>query len=185
MIGGRRAAFVALLATLLAACAVVTFAGPAERAQAAREPASTPSQGTAPVPPRQPELAPELRAAWMAFKAGDYERAMLGYEHIAGNAGDPRMQIRALISLAMIRLLPSSKMHDADAARVVLDELDKRIGQSALRYEFFGELELLEMVASQDAALAAERNRVARLRKDLAARDELIRQLRALSVEPR
>jgi hypothetical protein len=127
--------------------------------------------------------ATELRSAYMAFASGDYERAMLGYERVVGRAEEPRIQIRALICLAMIRTLPSSKMHDAVAASVILDELERRIEASGLRYEFFGELELLELVVKQDAALLAERANTTRLRKDLAARDAVIKKLRALSVE--
>jgi hypothetical protein len=74
-------------------------------------------------------------------------------------------------------------VHDVEAARVILEELDRRIEQAGLRYEFFGEMELLELVAKQDAALLAERAAGGKLRKEIAARDALIRQLRALSVE--
>jgi len=179
-----RQAALALLLPALAGCAGTpapySMLAPGESPVIAAAPAQAPPPA---VPPQSAYYASELRAAWEAFRAGDYERARLGYERVAGRADEPRIQIRALISLAMIRLLPSSKVHDVDAARVILGELERRIEDSGLRYEFFGELELLALVAKQDAALSAERASGARLRKELAARDALIRQLRALSVE--
>ena len=153
----------------------------------AREAAGTTlalADGAAPAPAsREQYYATELREAWAAFDKGDYERAMLGYERVVARAEEPRIQIRALISLAMIRMLPSSKMQDDVAARVVLDELERRIESSGLRYEFFGEIELLELLAKQDQELLTERAKSDRLRKDLAARDAVIKKLRALSVE--
>lgn len=181
-----RAAGMLVAALAVAGCGAVT--APVSLLAAGDAPVVV-AQAARPVPPPSPApaqagwYASELRAAWEAFRAGDYERAMLGYERVVSRADEPRIQIRALISLAMIRLLPSSKMHDVTAARVILEELDRRIDASGLRYEFFGELELLELVAKQDAALIAERAAGGRLRKELASRDALIRQLRALSVE--
>jgi hypothetical protein len=185
---GRRAGLL-VLCFVLAACAAGTapvhmLAGGDAPVQVAQAPRAAPLPARTDVPPPQSAwYASELRAAYEAYHAGDFERAVQGYERVVGRADEPRIQVRALISLAMIRLMPSSKMHDVVAARVILEELDRRIDAAGLRYEFFGEIELLELVAKQDAALVAERAAGGRLRKELAARDALIRQLRALSVE--
>jgi hypothetical protein len=182
----RHAAGACVLALALALVACRGGVAPASMLAAGDAPAPGPALARAEpqaAPPQSTYYASELRAAYEAFHAGDHERAVQGYERVAGRADEPRIQIRALISLAMMRLMPSSKVHDVEAARVILGELDRRIDSAGLRYEFFGEIELLELVAKQDAALLAERAAGGRLRKELAARDALIRQLRALSVE--
>lgn len=125
-----------------------------------------------------------LRQAWEALRAGDYEGAMFAYERVLARADDADQQIRALICLAMVRLVPSSKVQDPEAARIVLAELERRIDLYGLRYAYFGEVELLRLLAEQGKQLDQLRDERARLRKELAARDALIAQLRALSVEP-
>lgn len=125
-----------------------------------------------------------LRQAWEALRAGDYEGAMFAYERVLARADDSDQQIRALICLAMVRLMPSSEVHDLEAARIVLAELDRRIDLYGLRYAYFGEVELLRLLAEQGRQIDKLRDEQARLRKELAARDALIAQLRALSVDP-
>lgn len=124
-----------------------------------------------------------LRAGWWALRAGDEQRAMLAYEKILARADDARMQVRALIVIAMARLTPSSPVHDADAAELAMQELDRRVKLYGLEQEFFGELELLRRVAAQDRELKALRAGKRSLERELRKRDEVIRQLRALSVE--
>jgi hypothetical protein len=124
-----------------------------------------------------------LRAGWWALRAGDAERAMLAYEKVLAHADDSRMQVRALIVIAMARLTPSSAVHDADAAAIAMEELDRRVKLYGLEQEFFGDLELLRLVAAQDRELKALRAGKRTLDRELKQRDEVIRQLRALSVE--
>ena len=83
----------------------------------------------------------------------------------------------------MIRLLPSSKMKDAQAAAIIMEELERRVKQNDLQYEFFGELELLELIQGREGENARLRAANAQLRKSLADKEELVRQLRALSVD--
>ena len=124
-----------------------------------------------------------LRVAWWALRAGDDQRAMLAYEKVLARADDSRMQLRALICIAMARLMPSSAVHDAEAAELAMQELDRRVKLYGLEQEFFGELELLRLVAVQERELSALRAASGKLKRELARRDELIRQLRALSVD--
>ena len=124
-----------------------------------------------------------LRAGWWALRAGDAERAMLAYERVLARADDARMQVRALIVIAMARLTPSSAAHDADAAALAMEELDRRVKLYGLEQEFFGELELLRLVAAQDRELKTLRGSRRSLEREIRHRDEVIRQLRALSVE--
>jgi len=124
-----------------------------------------------------------LRTGWWALRAGDAERAMLAYERVLARADDARMQVRALIVIAMARLTPSSAAHDADAAALAMEELDRRVKLYGLEQEFFGELELLRLVAAQDRELKTLRGSRRSLEREIRQRDEVIRQLRALSVE--
>jgi len=124
-----------------------------------------------------------LRAGWWALRAGDAGRAMLAYEKVLARADDSRMQVRALIVIAMARLTPSSAVHDTDAAAIAMEELDRRVKLYGLEQEFFGELELLRLVAEQDRELKSLRMSKRSLELELKKRDEVIRQLRALSVE--
>lgn len=132
--------------------------------------------------PRSGEYDALLRSAYNAYRNGDYESAMLDYERVLGRADDPHDQIRVLISLAMIRLLPSSEMRDLEAAAIVMDELDRRIARFGLQHEFFGELELLQLINARERELRALRSDNSALKKEIANRDEVIRQLRALTV---
>ena len=146
--------------------------------------AVAPQEPSTPTPAAAPEdFRQLLRTSYAAYQRGDYETAMLGYERVVGHADDPRDQVRSLISLAMIRLLPSSKMKDAQAAAIVMEELERRVQQNDLQYEFFGELELLGLIQGRERENAQLRAANAQLRKSLADKEELVRQLRALSVE--
>lgn len=134
-------------------------------------------------PNRGEDYQPLLREAHAALQRGDYESAMLAYERVLGRADDPRDQVRALINLAMIRLLPSSRMQDDEAAAMTMDELRRRIDANSLQYEFFGEIELLQLIQGHARQLRGHADKEAGLRKEIAAKEELIRQLRALSVD--
>ncbi|MBK6286876.1 MAG: hypothetical protein IPJ33_08980 [Gammaproteobacteria bacterium] len=159
--------------------------GGARVAKPSPVPLAAPPQGpSAPTPTTAPEdFGQLLRTSYAAYQSGDYENAMLGYERVVGHAEDPRDQVRSLISLAMIRLLPSSKMKDAQAAAIIMEELERRVKQNDLQYEFFGELELLELIQGREGENARLRAANAQLRKSLADKEELVRQLRALSVD--
>jgi hypothetical protein len=124
-----------------------------------------------------------LREALAAVDRNDHETAMLSYERMLARAEDPRDQVRALISLAMLRMLPSSSVVDMDAAVIVMEELERRINAHGLRSEFFGEIELLQLMRDQYVRRRALEAANEKLRSDLAVKDELLRQLRALTVE--
>jgi hypothetical protein len=64
-----------------------------------------------------------------------------------------------------------------------MEELDRRVKLYGLEQEFFGELELLRLVAAQDRELKTLRGSRRSLEREIRQRDEVIRQLRALSVE--
>jgi len=134
-------------------------------------------------PPAREDYAPLLREALAALDRNDHEAAMLSYERVLARAEDPRDQVRALISLAMLRMLPSSSVVDMEAATIVMEELDRRIQAHDLRAEFFGEIDLLRLLRDKDARRRALEGANEKLRGDLAAKDDLIRQLRALTVE--
>ena len=133
-------------------------------------------------PPAEEDFRPLLRDAHAAQQRGDYATAMRGYERMLATAHDSRNQVRALISIAMIRLLPSSKVHDPVAATVVMQELQRRVTAHNLQHEFFGELELLQLLMVREKELQGLRASDARLRREIAAKEQLIRQLRALTV---
>ena len=147
--------------------------------------ASAPALGKSPAvaEPLPEDFDSLLRTGWWALRAGDSERAMLAYEKVLARADDARMQVRALIVIAMARLTPSSAVHDSDAAELAMQELDRRVKLYGLEQEFFGELELLRLVAAQDRELKALRSGKRAMERQLGQRDEVIRQLRALSVE--
>jgi hypothetical protein len=161
---------------------VLLFLMVAGQAPAVGAPAAAATKDTA-ADPLPEDFDSLLRAAWWALRAGDDQRAMLAYEKVLARADDSRMQLRALICIAMARLMPSSAVHDAEAAELAMQELDRRVKLYGLEQEFFGELELLRLVAAQERELSALRTSSRKLKRDLAQRDELIRQLRALSVE--
>lgn len=132
-------------------------------------------------PPAE-DYAPLLRAALEAHRRADDQAALLAYERVLGRADDPRDQIRALLCIAALRLLPSSKVHDEEAAAVVVRELERRLRDHGLEQEFFGELEIVQRLAAQDAEMEKLRKDNAALRRQLKQKEEVIRQLRALSV---
>jgi hypothetical protein len=164
---------VSLVLVLCLACI-----GLAAQAAVPAAPAKTPADE--PLPEDFDSL---LRTGWWALRAGDAERAMLAYERVLARADDARMQVRALIVIAMARLTPSSAAHDADAGALAMEELDRRVKLYGLEQEFFGELELLRLVAAQDRELKTLRGSRRSLEREIRQRDEVIRQLRALSVE--
>ena len=173
----------ALLALVLAGCQGV----PPERP--APEPASVtrPAAVLATVPDAVPEQVVEdyetaLRQAATAWERGDHKSALLFYERVLGRATEPREQVRALIGMATLRLTPASKVEDAAAAGVVMRELELRLAASELRHEFFAQVELLRLLQSHAGEVQALRDANRKLSADLAAKNELVRQLRALSV---
>lgn len=146
-------------------------------------PVAAPPAAAAALAVAQPEdYEPLLRAALDAHGRGDDETALRAYERVLGRADAPREQVRALIGIAMLRLLPSSTVHDDEASALVLDELQRRIRERGLEQEFFGDIELLRRLAAQDGEQRALRAENARLHRELKQKDDVIRQLRALTV---
>ena len=78
--------------------------------------------------------------------------------------------------------MPASKVEDAAAAGVVMRELERRLAGSELRHEFFAQVELLRLLQAHADVMQALRETNRKLSADLAAKNELVRQLRALSV---
>lgn len=165
---------------LLLSCVLVLGAATSLAVAAAPGPTAPRAAAERPFPD---DLDALLSEAWRALRMGDSERAMLGYERVLARADDSRVQVRALISIAIARLLPSSSAFDPEAGQLAMEELERRIRLYGLEQEFFGQVELLRLVASQDRELKSLREGNRRLKKDLAARDRLLEELRALSVE--
>ena len=182
----RQSLVCALIASVLLGCyapvAPPAVQEPAALSAAACAPCPAPEPVASKPQPRSGEYDALLRSAYNAYRSGDYEAAMLDYERVLGRADDPHDQIRVLISLAMIRLLPSSEMRDLEAAAIVMDELDRRIARFGLQHEFFGEIELLQLINTRERELRGLRAGNSALKKEIANRDEVIRQLRALTV---
>ena len=176
----------ALLAAALGGCQGV----PAEAPVREQAPAAQPV--TAPAPATLPDTTPEqvrddyeqvLRQASAAWERGDHKSALLFYERVLGRAAQPRDQVRALIGMATLRLMPSSKVADSAAAAVVLRELDLRLAAHDLRHEYYGQLALLRLLQAREGEMQALRESNRKLAAQLAAKEELVRQLRALSVD--
>ena len=172
----------ALLAAALAGCQGAPVQAPArEQAPPAQaEPAVLPD-----TPPEQvrDDYAQVLRQASAAWERGDHKSALLFYERVLGRATEPRDQVRALIGMATLRLAPSSAVAAAAAAAVVMRELEMRLAAHELRHEFFAQVELLRLLQAREAEMQALRESNRKLAAQLAAKDELVRQLRALSVD--
>ena len=157
-----------------------------------REPAPEAQSVSAPAPAALPETTPGqvredydqvLRQASAAWERGDHKSALLFYERVLGRAEQPREQVRALIGMATLRLMPSSKVADSAAAAVVMRELDLRLAAHELRHEFHAQLELLRLLQAREGEMQALRESNRKLAAQLAAKEELVRQLRALSVD--
>lgn len=173
----------ALLALVLAGCQGVPPEAPAPEPAPVARPAAAPAT----LPDAVPEQVAEdyemaLRQAATAWERGDHKSALLFYERVLGRAAAPREQVRALIGMATLRLMPASKVEDAVAAGVVMRELDRRLAGSDLRHEFFAQVELLRLLQAHAGEMQALRETNRKLSADLAAKNELVRQLRALSV---
>lgn len=180
--------------TLLAAALPMALGGcqgmPAEAP--VREQAAEARPESAPAPAALPDTTPEqvrddydevLRQASAAWERGDHKSALLFYERVLGRAEQPREQVRALIGMATLRLMPSSKVADSAAAAVVMRELDLRLAAHELRHEFHAQLELLRLLQTREGEMQALRESNRKLAAQLAAKEELVRQLRALSVD--
>ena len=175
-----------LLAAMLAGCQGTPAEAPV------REQAPPAQAVTAPAPAALPDTPPEqvrddheqvLRQAAAAWERGDHQSALLLYERVLGRATEPRDQVRALIGMATLRLMPSSKVADAAAAAVVMRELDLRLAAHDLRHEYYAQLELLRLLQAREGEMQALRESNRKLAAQLKAKDELVRQLRALSVD--
>ncbi len=135
-------------------------------------------------PERQPEpRAAGLHAAQEALDRGDYVAAMREWESVAAGAPSARDRAHALLGMVMLRVLPSSTLVDPRAAEVVIAEFERHVRENVLRDEFGIDIALLHVLAARERELAALRDANRTLSADLAAREALIRKLRALSVD--
>ena len=163
--------------TLLAAALPMALGGcqgmPAEAP--VREQAAEAQPVSAPAPAALPDTTPEQ-------VRDDYDE-VLRQASVLGRAEQPREQVRALIGMATLRLMPSSKVADSAAAAVVMRELDLRLAAHELRHEFHAQLELLRLLQAREGEMQALRESNRKLAAQLAAKEELVRQLRALSVD--
>jgi len=189
--GKRRTAAGALLPAALLAAALAGCQGAPVQAPV-REQAPPAQTEPAPAPAALPDTPPEqvrddydqvLRQASAAWERGDHKSALLFYERVLGRATEPRQQVRALIGMAALRMAPSSGVADAAAAAVVMRELEMRLAAHELRHEFFAQVELLRLLQAREGEMQALRESNRKLAAQLAAKDELVRQLRALSVD--
>ncbi len=175
-----------LLAMTLAGCQATPVEAPV------CEPAPPAPAEPPPAPAALPDTTPEqvrddfdqvLRQASAAWERGDHQSALLFYERVLGRAGEPRDQVRALIGMAALRLVPASTVADATAAAVVMRELDLRLAEHELHHEYFVQRELLRLLQAREGEMRALRESNRKLAAQLAAKDALVRQLRALSVD--
>lgn len=158
------------------------------------EPASPESEVTAEAPADSPQtvenpdsaqamqVAVMLHAAQEAFDQGDYAVAMREWESVATGTASPRERAQALLGMALLRVLPASVFTDPQAAESLLGEFERHVREHALRDEFGVDVVILRALASSARELATLHRENRALRSDLAAREELIRKLRALSV---
>lgn len=131
----------------------------------------------------RPELpAAGLRAAQEAFDRGDHVAAMHEWESVAVNAASARDRAHALLGMLTLRVLPSSTLVDPRAAEALMAGFEQHVRENSLRDEFGLDVALLRALLVHGRELATLRNSNRALRADLAARDALIRKLRALSV---
>lgn len=187
----RTAAVRALLAGVLLAMTLAGCQGTPVEAPV-REPAPPAQPASAPAPAALPDTPPEqvrddydqvLRQAGAAWERGDHKSALLFYERVLGRATEPHDQVCALIGMATLRLMPSSQVADAAAGAVVMRELDLRLAAHDLRHEYYGQLALLRLLQAREGEMQALRESNRKLAAQLKAKDELVRQLRALSVD--
>ena len=128
------------------------------------------------------DLQPAMREAHDLYVSGNLDAAMLAFERILAQAEDPIDQLNSLMALGLIRLMPSSRLQDLDAAGLILDEIDKRLKRGALFYANFGQLELLRQIQSYQQRIANLRASNGSLEAELARKEEAIRKLRELTV---
>jgi hypothetical protein len=180
-----------LLLALLGACASAP-------SQPEAPPAATPEQvsQSLPVPPPEPcepvvepapepvrpDLAPAFREAHNLYVSGNLEAAMLAYERLLARAEEPEDELNVLIALALIRMMPSSRVRDLEAAAMILEEIDKRTERASLFYRYFGQIELLRQIQSYEQRIANLHATNGSLKAELARKDEAIRKLRELTV---
>lgn len=124
-----------------------------------------------------------LREALAALEQGDQQGALALYRRLLADDVPPPAQARALVCIAVLQLTPGSALKDPQAAARTLRELEQRVSTNDLAWEFSADLELLRLLQAREGDLRTLRESNRRLAAELAAKQELIRQLRALSVE--
>lgn len=182
---GLRLAAVACALGALAACASAPVPQPqAPRAKVAEEPEVT-AEHRAPEPVAAvAEPAPAgLQAALAAFERGDHAAALRAWEEVAAQSPSARERAHALLGMVLLRVLPSSALADPQEAAALVARLEQHVNDGGLRAEFVVELELLRLLAARERELATARDANRALGAELAARENLIRKLRALSVD--
>lgn len=154
---------------------VATAVKMATRAEPESEPPQAESQLELP--------AAGLRAAQEAFDRGDHVAAMHEWEGVAANAASARDRAHALLGILTLRVLPSSTLVDPRTAEALIAEFEQHVRKNSLHDEFGLDIALLRTLLAHGRELATLRDANRTLSADLAARDALIRKLRALSVE--
>lgn len=149
---------------------------------AVEAPADSPQTVENPDSAQAMQVAVMLHAAQEAFDQGDYAVAMREWESVATGTASPRERAQALLGMALLRVLPASVFTDPQAAESLLGEFERHVREHALHDEFGVDVVILRALASSARELATLHRENRALRSDLAAREELIRKLRALSV---
>lgn len=183
-----RAVVLLLLAGLLGGCAAVPVEpAPPEASIAVQEPAAaraeSVTEASEPRDARPDPAAPGLQAALEALERNDHAAAMQAWEDVLEQAASAEDQARALLGMVLLRLLPSSAFSDPQAAGSLVDRFDRHVREHGLRREFVAEVELLRLLLARERDLQVLRASNRALSADLEARDNLIRKLRALSVD--
>lgn len=183
-----RAATLLFLAWLLGGCvAVPVEPAPPETSIVLQEPAALGAEpATEAVEPRDERPDPAvtgLQAALEALERNDHAAAMQAWEDVLEQAPSAEDQARAMLGMVLLRLLPSSAFADPQAAGSLVERFDRHVREHGLRREFVAEVELLRLLLVRERDLQVLRASNRALNADLEARDNLIRKLRALSVD--
>ncbi len=182
---GLRLAAVACALGALAACASAPVPQPqAPRVKVVEEPELTAEHGAPePVAAVAEPVPAGLQAALAAFERGDHAAALRAWEEVAARSTSTREVAHALLGMVLLRVLPSSALLDPREEAALVARLEQHVNDAGLRTEFAVELELLRLLAARERDLATTREANRALGAELAARENLIRKLRALSVD--
>jgi len=177
------ALFLALLAVPLGAC---RQSPPQFEPGASVPPPAPPGRAAAAAPVGTP--APEdaqalLLEAQAALRSGNEQGALQLCDRVRGSAVPARVQAGALVCIATVRFTPGAKLADAQAGSRALAALEQLVREQDVAEQFAPAMEILRRLQSSESGARALREQNRKFEADLAARDKLIRDLRALSVE--